>query len=544
MKIVSLTSSFGEESRGFFHQGLASLASLLAKIVLAAVISCAAPAYANTEIVYVNGAKLENGDGLSWATAYNNIQSAFTKAVYRSLYVPDAATQLWVAEGVYPVPNNYYYLPTKVDIYGGFRGDENAITDREFFNNLPVRETTIRDNLAFYSQYVNNAHVFYFKNTTNRLDGLRFQGAGGILQEGGTLTVISSTFTRVWPLTTAYRGNGIFSYNNATLTVENSHFLNGRALVGGGAIAANNAASVTINNSRFDGNQSVLGGAISIDGNTPADTYQYGTVAFNYGPARPTSVKITNSVSDSNSASSLDGGAIAIEDVGPVEISNSVFNNNSSAVNAGAIDIENAGKVDITNGTFTKNSTVKSGGALSLKNTSEASIVGSTFGAPGTNGIPVDGNSAATQPGTGGGGAIVATQTAKLTILRNKFYGNSGDAGGAIFSIAQKPAAIISITESTFIGNKARAGGAIIDGNEISGGYKTVPLTISGNTFSANTATWNGPAIFYDGTESSVNGRDLTKKAFDKVDAQVISNFLTRDNPTLLSTDIYAPIPQ
>lgn len=515
MKIFNLTNSFGQKSPGTFPQRLTSLTSSLIKMAFAGVISWVAPASANTEIVYVNSGKVENGDGQSWATAYNNIQDGFTKAVYRFLYVQDAATQIWIAKGVYPVPNNYYYLPNKVDIYGGFRGDENTITDREFFNNLPINETTIRDNLFFYSQYVNNAHVFYFRNTTNKLDGLRFQGAGGILQEGGNLTVTNSIFTRVWPLTTAFRGNGIFSINNATLTVENSQFLNGRALMGGGAIAACNAASVTINNSRFNGNQSILGGAISIDGDTPADTFTYGTMPFNYGPARLTSVRITNSFSDSNNSSSLDGGAIAIEDVGPVEI---------------------------TNSTFTKNSTVKAGGAISLKNTGEANIVGITFGSPGTNGIPVDGNIAATEPGTGGGGAIFASKTAKLTILRNKFYGNSGDTGGAIYSTAQKPAAIISITESTFAGNKARAGGAIVDSNQISEGYKTVPLTISGNSFSTNTATWNGPAIFYDGTQSSVNGRDLTKDEFDKVDERIIDNFITRDNPTLQGVDVYAPV--
>ncbi|MCD6027271.1 MAG: conserved repeat domain protein [Solimicrobium sp.] len=331
------------------------------------------------------------------------------------------------------------------------------------------------------------------------------------MQEGGNLTVANCLFTRVNPQTVSIGGNGIFSINNSTLTVEKSYFLNGWASRGG-AIAADNAASVTINGSTFSNNGTGDGGgAIWISGNQTSTSVPAANAT--YGPARLTNVAITNNV----------------------------FTNGYAGGSGGAISIENAGQVAIAGSKFVNNSSSYDGGALSVINASGLEIKGSTFGSF-ENGIanPSKGNRA---DDFYGGAIYAASISGSLVITSTNFYGNSSFAGGAIFTYAQDQNAAILISESTFTGNRADYGGAILDNEEITGGAKTVTLAITKNTFSNNIASVQGPAIYYDGSEMSVNGRDLTTRQFGSVDEKVIRKWLIQDNNyTLKDSDIFAPL--
>jgi hypothetical protein len=481
-----------------------------------------ANATASEGIIYVNSAAALNGDGQKWESAYNNIDDALTESVYIKWYakdykgtsiMPATTVQVWVATGRYPMRTNLYGVFDKVDIYGGFLGGEISVSDRVFdTNHLPAWPTTLLDNpwnVQYPPPYY--SHVLSVRWGTNRFDGLRFEGAGGILQEGGNLTVANCIFTRVNPQTVSIGGNGIFSMNNATLTVERSYFLNGWASRGG-AIAADNAASVTINNSTFSGNSTNgSGGAIWINGNQTSTSYPGANVT--YGAARLTNVVMANNA----------------------------FSNGYAVSNGGAISIENAGSVAIAGSKFNNNFSYMDGGALSVRNASGLEIIGSTFGSF-ENGIanPSKGNRA----DSGYGGAVYATSiSGSLKVTSNNFYGNSSIAGGAVFSYAQDQNATILVSESTFAGNRADYGGAILDYAEITGAAKTVTLAITKNTFSNNIASTQGPAIYYDGTQMSVNGRDLTTRQFGSVDEKVIRKWLIQDNNySLKDADIFAPL--
>ena len=71
--------------------------------------------------------------GFSWATAFTDLQQALEKVQYND--------QVWVAAGVYKptttnVRNMAFILKNGVKVYGGFKGDETAVTQRDPVANL------------------------------------------------------------------------------------------------------------------------------------------------------------------------------------------------------------------------------------------------------------------------------------------------------------------------------------------------------------------------------------------------------------------------
>ncbi|MCD6025639.1 MAG: hypothetical protein K0R08_158 [Solimicrobium sp.] len=555
--LVKTDNLISKESNRSFLQRSASFISSLFKIVLIGVISFGAIASAGATPIYVNYQQnWAVGNGQSWETAFNTIADGLAAAATEAAAAPGTPIQIWVAKGDYKMPYNYYPLADKVDIYGGFEGNESEITQRVFYNNLPAQPTTLRDSgfpwispypgrELYYPNYVYYDHLFYLKNATNKFDGLRFVGSAGIAQEGGELTVVNSIFTRVFPTNYTMAGNGIFSFNNATLTVTKSQFLNGKANRGG-AIAADHAASVTINDSTFDGNNGGHGGAIWINGNLREN--KPSLLKGVYGDPRLTKVAITNNVFANGSAGSA-GGAISIKNPGPVLIQDNKFiNNKSNYLSGGAIEIATDGsddeiavsldKAEFINNVFTNNSAMNKGGAIIIYRFKEVIISGSTFGDAAE--ISAKGNNSMY------GGAICSGLATNVTISGSVFYGNQATSGGAIIAYGHQVYGNILITNSKFQGNNATYGGAISSGSHLTGtGAKTVRLDIKSNDFLNNTvsALGRGPAIYYDSTEGWVNGRNLTVNAFSKSDLQAIKAYLKRDNLRLNDSDIYAPPP-
>lgn len=72
-----------------------------------------------------------NGDGLTWETAYTNIQEALEKVS------PNDA--IWIAQGEYTcnisiLPIDQAEMP--IHIYGGFKGTETTLSQRDYINNV------------------------------------------------------------------------------------------------------------------------------------------------------------------------------------------------------------------------------------------------------------------------------------------------------------------------------------------------------------------------------------------------------------------------
>ena len=325
---------------------------------------------------------------------------------------------------------------------------------------------------------------------------------GGAIRSDGTLTISNSEFNDNGNYdtehNTATHGGALFVHDSMA-TISKTKFEGNSSTSYGGAIYAQKAGSdVTINeDSSFKNNSSERGGAIIMN-------ITSGTLAVN------------NSIFSGNHAS-ISHGAINKDgvDSGAISISNSTFEENYAAEN-GAVGIFTKANSSITNSTFKNNYTTfndssaysnntEGGGALSLGSESKATISGSTF----------EGNTSTLE-----GGAITTRTTAQnnsalqLSILNSTFTGNKAGAlndgtasnlatthgnGGAIYANAWHDADgndSAKITGSTFTSNSAYQGGAIY--NDAATG-KVGNITITDSTFTGNTATEHGGAIYNEG---------------------------------------------
>ncbi|GMU23075.1 MAG: hypothetical protein AMXMBFR13_31580 [Phycisphaerae bacterium] len=99
------------------------------------------------EILYVNDDAPAGGDGTSWSTAFNSLQTALASA--------NAGDQIWVAGGTY-VPaggrGGTFTLKSDVRLYGGFRGLAGQEGDFSF-RSLSTNETILSGDIAGQNCY-------------------------------------------------------------------------------------------------------------------------------------------------------------------------------------------------------------------------------------------------------------------------------------------------------------------------------------------------------------------------------------------------------
>ncbi len=189
-------------------------------------------------------------DGMSFATAFTDIQVAID---YAALDVENARCpwgEVWVAAGVYHIresgPADTLELPGDVDLYGGFAGTEDELSDRDLEANPTVLDGTQAGNPTAHAQHVISVLG------PSRLDGF--------VVRGGLSTVDGSGIAS---------GAGLLA--RATVTIDNCVFIDNVASVGGGPALADAGGpgsftgTVFIEDSRFIGNVSDGKGAILLD---------------------------------------------------------------------------------------------------------------------------------------------------------------------------------------------------------------------------------------------------------------------------------------
>ncbi len=93
------------------------------------------------KIIYVNNANsTANQNGTSWATAYSNLSTAL------SLAVPN--DEIWIAKGSYFATNDNdrkksFVLKKGIRLYGGFVGNENNKSQRDYLKNISILDGNI-----------------------------------------------------------------------------------------------------------------------------------------------------------------------------------------------------------------------------------------------------------------------------------------------------------------------------------------------------------------------------------------------------------------
>lgn len=261
---------------------------------------------------YVNASASPGGNGGSWATAYQHVQTALANAasgaeiwVARGTYMPDGARR--TAAGAYysGSGNNQatFELINGVALYGGFAGTESALSQRNILQNVTTLSGDIygNDTAPFDGYSDNSATVVTARGGQDAsavLDGFRVTGATSTLSGGGNGGVMcvgsSPTLSRcILSGNLAWFGGGIFCDQAASPTLFNCVVAGNTATYGGG-VACRDLSNPTLINCTVYQNSAdfTVGGGVWSDSSSPA--LANCIVSGNYPNQIRGSVSITN----------------------------------------------------------------------------------------------------------------------------------------------------------------------------------------------------------------------------------------------------------
>jgi predicted outer membrane repeat protein len=185
---------------------------------------------------------------------------------------------------------------------------------------------------------------------------------------------------------------------------------------------------------------------------------------------------------------------------GELSLSNITLTNGSAADFGGAILTGPSAKLNIADSVFSNNNAAKSGGAIAVGNDTTTVITGCTF----------DMNTAV----AAAGGCIAANFTSTLLISNSNFSNSAANrTGGAISSDANTT---VTISDSTFRSNKAQYGGSISVNSSSALTIGACNLTLSGSTFTNNSAVKLGGAVYTDPNNTiAVSGSNFSFNTAD-----------------------------
>ncbi|WP_199120500.1 LamG-like jellyroll fold domain-containing protein [Pedobacter sp. ASV28] len=341
-----------------------------------------------TRYVSQNGAG--NKDGSSWANASDDLQLMINNS---SMY-----DMVWVAKGIY-IPkrkandvntiavndrNNAFLLKADVEVYGGFTGVEQFLSQRDL--NIQANKTTLSGDfqgddlligkglgLSMQNMADNAYHVVVSAGPvgTALLDGFTISG-GNALRFGSTEYITVNGVS-------VYTGNGGgISCTESSPRLSNLQIIGNAAYVGGGGISNRSSSPLIENvivsrNIATGHNATSLGGGIVnyssfpiiknviIDGNTG---YSGGGI-YNKGGSNAIFTNV--SITDNHAVKVFNsGGGICNEESSPI-LTNVLFANNTG-LEGGAIYNGYTSVPVLTNVTITKNTADAGGGIYHYDN--------------------------------------------------------------------------------------------------------------------------------------------------------------------------------
>ncbi|MDR1712870.1 MAG: InlB B-repeat-containing protein [Coriobacteriales bacterium] len=256
-------------------------------------------------------------------------------------------------------------------------------------------------------------------------------------------------------------GGGIFSVDPANFYLYNSQFINNDCVngSGGGAVSVLDNGDLIIDGCSFSGNDTAGGGgAIYVGG---------GSRNF----------QITNSSFSANTAGSYGG---AIRSNSPTNINNASFNSNSTGQFGGAIycssDLFMSHCSLAGNGSNNQAGAIYSGRAQSVQ-ISDCSFTGNWA--------------------SGYYGAIQFAYDPQITLERTTFTSNSSGYYGAVG--ASFGSGSLTITDCAFNANSAVDCAGALSVGDVSA------FSMTGTSFSGNTASWGGAILVWKYASDSVN---------------------------------------
>ncbi len=496
----------------------------------------------NAQVTYVNLNATGSNDGTSWNNAYNDLSDALAATT---------TGEIWIATGTYhpggstPSTLSVFTVSGSPTLYGGFAGTETSIAERD----ITANPTTLSGDLN-NDDVVDNFGAFRDDNTEHVLVVDTLGTAAQILIDG--FTIKGGHASDNSDLSEYLKGGaGLFSYT--PLQVSNCIFEGNFANTGGGCLVAGGAASSSFNNCLFQHNMATSRSAglylrevseveivacnfinnittrgalytrqcvgVHIDSctftqNVTADPDAFAGAFYNWNS---TGILMEHCTFTGNMAGH--GGAIYNTNRDVLDtvamgmiIDNCTFENNTASNRGGAIR-NNRINCTIMNCNFSGNSaTATSGSIYNWSSDIERSIVmtnntfsgessefaGSLgcFGPTATYTIS-ECEFTSNQAFTSGGACLVGILS-RTTFNDCIFEGNSANYGGGIY--VQDDSTEVHFNGGAFIGNSAvsNEGGAI----NIAG---SIPTTIDGVTFEANTANAGG-AVYFSENDDGFSG--------------------------------------
>lgn len=245
-------------------------------------------------LIYVNTAATGANTGLDWADAFTTLQAALDLA--------QPCSQIWVAQGTYfpsltGNTNDSFRLRSDIAIYGGFRGTETALGQRNWLkyptvlsgalngvNNLVRSQNIFLDDASVLGQDCDPTAIldgFTLCNAANdamvNLNGASptinhcvFTNNAGI--QGGAMWNSSNAAPAVADCifidNSASVGGAVYCDNQANSSFFDCLFVGNDATAAGGAVAVNSSVTALINCTIADNNSSVAGGGLYIVNST------------------------------------------------------------------------------------------------------------------------------------------------------------------------------------------------------------------------------------------------------------------------------------
>ena len=371
-----------------------------------------------TELAGLNALRVDDdapggGDGLTWNTAYDDLEDALSAAqsdpnvteirVAGGTYVPSAETDpnnprtatFQLLNGV-TLRGGYAGLanPSQPDVYcpafyesilsGDLAGNDNPNAPAD--PNDPLRNencyhvfchpgglnldaTAVLDGLTIaagnangtgWPDYYNIGGGMYNRECSPTLSNCTFSASsatygGGMHNNTCSPTLVNCVFKAN---STRYDGAGMSNSSNATPTLINCTFTENVADEDGGGMSNDGSASPTLNNCTFTANvaDSFGGGMSNINGASPT---------------------LNNCTFTANAAAGWGGGMYNFDNGNPTLI-NCTFTANSTYAGGGMFNYWNSSPT-LTNCTFTGNSAISSGGGMRNIDGSNPTLTNCTF---------------------------------------------------------------------------------------------------------------------------------------------------------------------
>ena len=298
-------------------------------------ITAAVGVYAQTAyFVDVNKA---GGDGTSWDNAFKTIQDA--------LNVNGDGYEIWVAEGIYyptKVAGNgnhdkdkAFVLKKDVKIYGGFKGGESNIDERDWKTNITILSGDLNENNT--SDEDDDAfHVIISSGDVGNacLDGFTISGAYNTTNTSGNINVNGNSITRNY-------GGGIYIINSSP-SLKNLIIENNQVYANGGGIYIRSFDGIsipTLTDVTISKNTSSSGGGIyneSTSSNTATSNSKSSPILTNVTISENTA-DIGGGIYNFSTNSHTNTSTINTTSIANPELTNVKINNNTSAGNGGGM---------------------------------------------------------------------------------------------------------------------------------------------------------------------------------------------------------------